>query len=50
MLSDPVENVTEAMAAVLAQIPPFDEGQFPFRGQISSKSHALPKGQSLAEG
>ncbi|XP_005369580.1 rho GTPase-activating protein 36 [Microtus ochrogaster] len=26
MLSDPVENVTEAMAAVLAQSPPFDEG------------------------
>lgn len=49
MLSDPVENVTEAMAAVLAQLPSF-AGQFPFRDQISSKSHALPKGQSLAEG
>lgn len=50
MLSDPVENATEALAAVLAQSQPFDEGQFPSRDQISSKSHAFLKGQSLAEG
>lgn len=41
LLSDPVENATEAEAAILAQSQPFDEGQFPSSDQISAKGQGL---------
>lgn len=50
LVSDPVENSTEAQAAVLAQSQLFDEGQFPIRDLISAKGQALTEVQSLAEG
>ncbi|VTJ84574.1 Hypothetical predicted protein [Marmota monax] len=62
LLSDPVETSAEARAAVLGQSKPFDEGQFPSRGQALPEGQfpaggqgfpqdqGLPQGQTLAQG